>query len=972
MIPLDTSKFGSDARFHGVNGTFLSSLAALSILTITSHHHEYKSHNTLVLHHSRLAARLLPSPSHHDLVFRDHGTKVIVQDLFGNIPVRVKQRGMEHTVSGTSERDWEFLCRNITGTLLAWDAPINLTMRGVEKNHVLRFRPLDHGKRGSEDDLILQRSRSFDPFSLRSVLVQGARISPVTWRIWERASAQTPLMTIRAIISLQPAPSKQAQFISLGVKHINNGGARSNVLYEEVNRLFNSSSFGIPEEVNVGDGTRSACEVTDSHCRSNSFPGKQLKGNCKGVDRWPMFYIRIELRKEIKSRVSQDDWSEWDGNTLTSIMNVLGAMVYGFLAEHHLKPRSGQARITAQSTNIENSEQKDKLAGGDDRVAIQRNKKNYSNASSKTTSLGGPFRPISLERGCSIKLPSFAHKSASPLQSDVSGWSRIKSGSRTGASSLSDTQNTYNKSTETRPSVRASCGYLSGCSCIGDSSISTDLLRNCSHEVDLAEEDGSRIEETSTQLDEQRDDHNKPLSGGNRVIPDDDYLADRDVIISWRNPITKTDILINSRTGLEVTDPRPTSSVSNSTIQSSKYDLERPLSSRSNSMRLVNKLSHPPLIPKAGTWVDNLLQNWENPVFHGGEEHISQISTGRSILQLGNNLYGKRRQHSEKDIEKAFKECSAQFSAKMSREGLKNAVVMSQVDRKFILLTMAREQANSSPHVNFETKNELLVLVDQHAADERIRVEALYKEMFTTTSLEISNVQSSQGHSSAINTTYLTNPITFTVKSREHNLFYRHCAHFAKWGILFDLGQPQLGPSLVESEDACHITVRTLPLGIAERCRADVKCLIELMRCEIWKKEEARKCFSESTAEASSADSSRQNCSDPGWLHRIRDCPQGILDLLNSRSCRSAIMFNDVLSLAECQTLIQRLSACHFPFQCAHGRPSMVPLVDLDLSSKSLEGMGFALGKDRMNPGKMVDQKGFGKAWRRWRMSDEM
>ena len=970
LIPVDTSKFGSDARFHGANGTFLSSLAALSILTITSHHHEYKSHNTLVLHHSRLAARLLPSPSHHHVVCRDHGTKVAVQDLFGNIPVRIKQRGMEHTVSSISERDWEFLCRNITGTLLAWDAPITLTMRGVEKNQMLRFRQPDQGKRNSEDNLILQRSRSFDPSSLRSVLVQGARINPATWRVWERASAQTPLMTIRAIISLQPAPSKQVQFISLGVKHINYGGAGSNVLYDEVNRLFTSSSFGIPEEVNVGDGIRATGEVTDSHRRSNGFAGKQPRGSYKGVDRWPMFYIRIELRKEIKSRISQDHWSEWDGNTLASTIDVLGAMVYGFLAEHHLKPRSIRARKTAQSTKIEGRKQKDKLAVGDD--TTQSDKIFSSNGSLNTASSGGPFSPIDLELGCNIKLPSFAHGTASRMQTDFSGWSRIKSGSRTGASSFSDTQAIYNQPTATKPLAGASPRQLSGCSCIGNSAISTDLPRSCSLKVQLAEKDGPRIEETSTQHDEQRHNHDKPLSSRNRFTSDNDHLAVRDAIITWINPITKALVLINSRTGLEITNSRPTSATSLSTIQSSKYDLERPLSSKSNSIRLANKLSHPPLTPKAGTWVNNLLRNWENPVFHGGEENISQISTGGPILQLGNDLYGKRERHSDEDIEKAFKESSAQISAKLSREELKGATVMSQVDRKFILLTMAREQENSSPHVNFETNNEFLVLVDQHAADERIRVEALYTEMFRTPSPEVSNLQSSLGHSSAIETTYLTNPITFTIRLRELNLFYRHCAHFAKWGILFDLSQPQLGPSLVESEAACHITVRTLPPGIAERCRTDVKCLIELMRCEIWKKEEARKCFSESTTEASSPDSSQQSCSDPEWLHRIRDCPQGILDLLNSRSCRSAIMFNDVLSLEECRTLIQRLSACQFPFQCAHGRPSMVPLVDLDLSSKSLEGMGFALGKDRIKTGEMIDQKGFGEAWRRWRMSDEI
>lgn len=58
-------------------------------------------------------------------------------------------------------------------------------------------------------------------------------------------------------------------------------------------------------------------------------------------------------------------------------------------------------------------------------------------------------------------------------------------------------------------------------------------------------------------------------------------------------------------------------------------------------------------------------------------------------------------------------------------------------------------------------------------------------------------------------------------------------------------------------------------------------------------------------------------------------CPQGIIDLLNSRACRGAIMFNDSLTMEECQVLVKRLARCAFPFQCAHGRPSMVPILDL-------------------------------------------
>jgi DNA mismatch repair ATPase MutL len=47
-----------------------------------------------------------------------------------------------------------------------------------------------------------------------------------------------------------------------------------------------------------------------------------------------------------------------------------------------------------------------------------------------------------------------------------------------------------------------------------------------------------------------------------------------------------------------------------------------------------------------------------------------------------------------------------------------------------------------------------------------------------------------------------------------------------------------------------------------------------------------------------------------------------------------AIMFNDVLTFDECSDLLRQLSKCAFPFQCAHGRPSMIPLLDMELWNK--------------------------------------
>jgi DNA mismatch repair protein MLH3 len=40
-------------------------------------------------------------------------------------------------------------------------------------------------------------------------------------------------------------------------------------------------------------------------------------------------------------------------------------------------------------------------------------------------------------------------------------------------------------------------------------------------------------------------------------------------------------------------------------------------------------------------------------------------------------------------------------------------------------------------------------------------------------------------------------------------------------------------------------------------------------------------------------------------------------------------MFNDPLTVEQCKELMERLSHTAVPFRCAHGRPSIVPLVEL-------------------------------------------
>ena len=86
--------------------------------------------------------------------------------------------------------------------------------------------------------------------------------------------------------------------------------------------------------------------------------------------------------------------------------------------------------------------------------------------------------------------------------------------------------------------------------------------------------------------------------------------------------------------------------------------------------------------------------------------------------------------------------------------------------------------------------------------------------------------------------------------------------------------------------------------------------------------------------------------------------------MVNSRACRSAIMFNDVLSIREREDLMAKLSKCAFPFMCAHGRVSMVPI-------GMIRGDGETVFDDRhkkLGSSKVaVDERPFSKAFKGWK-----
>ena len=406
----------------------------------------------------------------------------------------------------------------------------------------------------------------------------------------------------------------------------------------------------------------------------------------------------------------------------------------------------------------------------------------------------------------------------------------------------------------------------------------------------------------------------------------------------WTDPKTGEVVYVNTRTGLVV----------------STKDLERSAEPKTQAAHGHQTRAELPrlgpctrenfLKPKLGTWAGSILANWENPVFEQTEEQIACRFPDDAAYDktLGADSHGN-------DV--MAETFSHEQRARITKMDLAQAQVISQVDSKFILVKVTNPSDIGPPPTSTDGT---LVLIDQHAADERIKVEELLNTLCKGPSVHAMSIKTASHQTPAIETSRLGKPIVFELDAKERALFERHTQFFARWGIMYEFSESASGSTIRgRAVQASCLEVLALPPSIAERCRTEPKILVDLLRGEAWRLE----------TEFQSADGSETEIlpgSEVPWVHRIQRCPQGILDMINSRSCRSAIMFNDELSLEQCTALVQRLSQCVFPFQCAHGRPSMVPLVSLGPASEDDLGNPL-LGAQGGSHSVDLDQ-----AWREW------
>ncbi|XP_042384329.1 DNA mismatch repair protein MLH3-like isoform X1 [Zingiber officinale] len=193
-----------------------------------------------------------------------------------------------------------------------------------------------------------------------------------------------------------------------------------------------------------------------------------------------------------------------------------------------------------------------------------------------------------------------------------------------------------------------------------------------------------------------------------------------------------------------------------------------------------------------------------------------------------------------------------------------------------------------------------LMVIDQHAADERIRLEELRRKVLSDEGREI---------------TYLDSEEELVLPEMGFQLLHKYAEKIKAWGWIFN-SQSQL-PELFQKNlnhfkrNQCGVTLVAVPciLGI----NLTIKDLLE---------------YIEQLVETDGSSS----------------LPPSVLRILNSKACRGAIMFGDSLLPSECSLIVEELKATSLCFQCAHGRPTMAPLLNISALHEQLEKLKFNNG----------------------------
>jgi DNA mismatch repair ATPase MutL len=246
------------------------------------------------------------------------------------------------------------------------------------------------------------------------------------------------------------------------------------------------------------------------------------------------------------------------------------------------------------------------------------------------------------------------------------------------------------------------------------------------------------------------------------------------------------------------------------------------------------------------------------------------------------------------------------------REALHRLRALGQVERKFIAAADSNSPSGSGGGGSCGGAVEaaaaratggklgMLYMIDQHAADERVQLERLLRRTVQPrTGLPVPG---------GVERVPLQPSVRLSLSAHEQAVVLRHAAKLSAWG--WELREPPTPAHRAAAAAAAAAGgAGGAGFGVAPLALEAMPSVQSVRLREPAMLEYALSL--EATGGASTL--------PPPAVHRV----------LASKACRSAVMFGTPLSAAQCQQILTELAQCDLPFQCAHGRPTITPLLDL-------------------------------------------
>ncbi|KAG6910982.1 hypothetical protein DXG01_006036 [Tephrocybe rancida] len=390
------------------------------------------------------------------------------------------------------------------------------------------------------------------------------------------------------------------------------------------------------------------------------------------------------------------------------------------------------------------------------------------------------------------------------------------------------------------------------------------------------------------------------------VNPADDV---KDVI--WTDPMTSETFIVDSRTG----HSRP-HSASKFTDGDLVKGTRRTVSVRccANTVSgVVGQISPP-------EWLTKALQ--ANKSYEVGENLVMKCQASSKFQEEDATRPPRSSAHhvSFQEFRSELRGPKAERRQhRFRKEDLRRAKIISQVDAKFIACLLEEysdgDGGNEDPTLP-SSDGQVLVLIDQHAADERVRVERFLKDLCSGFLRNRNSSGDDTEHGIPLKEFSPPVPLLLTQhESRRLKESFKVREAFRHWGFHFNFRDTlHLDDSPTNEEHSesgyTQIAVQSVPEIVSDKV-VYFQCKISSTvadHLQLLLGDELRDLVKGFLAqpEIEMPPISGKVSSDEGedrgefpWLKALRWCPRELLDLIHSKACRGAIMFNDSLSIPQ-------------------------------------------------------------------------